>query len=137
MPRYRITDDNTPVLGVLRIKGAVMDFDGWPVRGMEPVDDEAHRIHRYWEKNRLSGALPLTPRDELTGKFFLPQILPNIAGSELYGEARPDQQKPGMPRYRFRHVKVFGDAYSPQTFAAGQEIVFLGWPVPSLEPLND
>jgi hypothetical protein len=141
MPKYRTTRDNVLIDSMLYDKGAEREIAGWPPRGpilsgaLVPADDAARRITQYFAKKWMDPWLPKAPHRD-GGKFFLPATAAAKSWRHEFPAAvAPEDERPGMPRYRVANENRFGR----QHYAAGAEFAFLGWPEAAfgLSPLNE
>jgi hypothetical protein len=133
MPKYRVLEDYTPIVPPnLYMRGAVVEFPGWPrwTHGaVEPADDDARAIFNYFRVQNVNPFLPAKPTDK-HGRIYLPAIFPDPRSTELLGVASPTDE---MPRYTVIAEVIIGCT----RHAAGDEVVYLGWPNSILRPAND
>jgi hypothetical protein len=140
-PQWRVIDPNGAfVSGQMRQRGDVLVHEGWPPngRGLEPANDSAKRVQKYWLLHHAQPGFPKSPRHPEHG-LFLPAILPkfgqSIAGPYIIGLLPPHEVDRGLlspPEYR-----MAGDMRVGQTdLNRGDRCYFLGWPSSMFEPEN-
>jgi hypothetical protein len=136
MPTYRALEHGTNLGHGFYAKGALIVWSGWPrcISGsVEPADEGASAIMRFWWSNHLNAFCPPTPFNHEHNTIFLPAVLPGNQGKRA--PALPREPHPRMPQYRCSYGRTFGNI----DVKTDEKIFFLGWPVAGLglDPVND
>jgi hypothetical protein len=136
-PRYRVVkDDGVYANGQVYPKGAEITFDGWPRHGLEPLNAEARRIHRYYTRRHAAwGGLPASPWSAAHRDFWLPGLPLQLDGAEPAGfvpDHEVDPTLPALPEYELTMPHWCGKI----EFQAGEHIRWIGWPADDMTAVN-
>lgn len=117
-PRYRVVADSFYLYSIHRPKGSEFEHLGWPIKGLEPINESAKKIAAYHARNALNPFLPLSPYDRGLTRFFLPAVI----------------AWPGLPR-RIHPVPEVGPVYRVTRegdidgdVKVGDFVCLLSWP---------
>jgi hypothetical protein len=136
-PKYRNRSGEVIAVGAtLYPPNALIGSAEWPrARGLEPVNESARRVMRFFERRRHAPFFPQTAmaRD---GTIFLPAIMHPIDPFDITLPGLPPDfdVSPDAPAYKCNAALRVGH----RDYAIGERAVYLGWPTPLLrEPVNE
>jgi hypothetical protein len=117
--------------------GSEIEFGAWPkgalAAKLEPLNEPARKILKYWASQPQPELLPLLPFDA-SGRLYLPATIhKQQRGRTLWGVAQEITAVTPIYRVRAHEVEV---GPPRRTMWQGDQVAYLGWPTSDLEPAS-